>query len=65
MCGIFGIYNHRDAANLTYLGLHALQHRGQESAGISITDREIMRTSQGWDWSRLDAACRGRAGRPP
>lgn len=44
MCGIFGIYNHRDAANLTYLGLHALQHRGQESAGISCTDGEIMRT---------------------
>ena len=34
MCGIFGIYGHPEAANLTYLGLHALQHRGQESAGI-------------------------------
>lgn len=34
MCGVFGIYNHPEAANLTYLGLHALQHRGQESAGI-------------------------------
>ena len=34
MCGIFGIYNHSEAANLTYLGLYALQHRGQESAGI-------------------------------
>lgn len=33
-CGIFGIYGHEDAANLTYLGLYALQHRGQESAGI-------------------------------
>lgn len=44
MCGIFGVFNHRDAANLTYLGLHALQHRGQESAGISCTDGEIMRT---------------------
>lgn len=33
-CGIFGIYNHPDAARLTYYGLHALQHRGQESAGI-------------------------------
>ena len=44
MCGIFGIFNHRDAANLTYLGLHALQHRGQESAGISCTDGETMRT---------------------
>jgi amidophosphoribosyltransferase len=34
-CGVFGILNHRDAANLTYLGLYALQHRGQESAGIA------------------------------
>jgi len=34
MCGIFGIEGHDDAANLTYLGLYALQHRGQESAGI-------------------------------
>ncbi len=34
MCGIFGIINHKDAAQLTYLGLYALQHRGEESAGI-------------------------------
>lgn len=34
MCGIFGIYGHKDAARLTYLGLYALQHRGEESAGI-------------------------------
>jgi amidophosphoribosyltransferase len=34
MCGVFGIYDHPEAANLTYLGLHALQHRGQESAGV-------------------------------
>jgi len=33
-CGIFGIYNHPEAAVQTYYGLHALQHRGQESAGI-------------------------------
>ncbi len=38
MCGVFGIYGHPEAANLTYLGLHALQHRGQESAGIVTTD---------------------------
>ena len=38
MCGIFGIANHADAARLTYLGLYALQHRGQESAGISACD---------------------------
>src|SRR5437667_7084359 len=38
MCGIFGIANHSDAANMTYLGLYALQHRGQESTGISSSD---------------------------
>ncbi len=38
MCGVFGIYDHPEAANLTYLGLHALQHRGQESAGIVSND---------------------------
>ena len=37
-CGIFGIYNHPEAANLTYLGLYALQHRGQESCGIVSSD---------------------------
>lgn len=37
-CGIFGIYNHPQAAKLTYLGLYALQHRGQESAGIVTSD---------------------------
>jgi amidophosphoribosyltransferase len=37
-CGIFAIFGHPEAANLTYLGLHALQHRGQESAGIVTSD---------------------------
>jgi amidophosphoribosyltransferase len=37
-CGIFGIYGHTEAANLTYLGLYALQHRGQESVGIATSD---------------------------
>ena len=37
-CGIFGIYNHTEAANLTYLGLYALQHRGQEATGIVSSD---------------------------
>jgi len=37
-CGIFGIYNHPEAANMVYLGLYALQHRGQEAAGIVSSD---------------------------
>lgn len=37
-CGVFAIYGHPEAANLTYLGLYALQHRGQESAGIASSD---------------------------
>jgi amidophosphoribosyltransferase len=41
-CGVFGIYGHPDAANLTYLGLYALQHRGQESAGIASTDGKLL-----------------------
>jgi amidophosphoribosyltransferase len=43
-CGIFGIYNHREAANITYLGLYALQHRGQESAGITTSDGKWLHT---------------------
>src|SRR5438132_4708689 len=38
MCGIFGIANHSDASQMTYLGLYALQHRGQESTGMSSSD---------------------------
>ncbi|MEO8216222.1 MAG: amidophosphoribosyltransferase [Acidobacteriota bacterium] len=42
-CGVFGVLNHHDAANLVYLGLYALQHRGQESAGIAtISTRETV-----------------------
>jgi amidophosphoribosyltransferase len=37
-CGIFGVFNHPEASNLTYLGLYALQHRGQESCGIVSSD---------------------------
>ena len=44
MCGVFGIYGHPEAANLTYLGLHALQHRGQESAGIVTSDGSQLYT---------------------
>ncbi len=39
-CGVFGVYNHHEASTLCYYGLHALQHRGQESAGICTTDGE-------------------------
>ena len=37
-CGVFGVFGDPEAANLTYLGLHSLQHRGQEAAGIASTD---------------------------
>ena len=37
-CGIFGVYGHERASELTYLGLFALQHRGEESAGIVTSD---------------------------
>jgi amidophosphoribosyltransferase len=45
-CGVFGIFGHPEAANLTYLGLYALQHRGQESAGIVAADGHKMRVSR-------------------
>ena len=49
-CGIFGIFGHAEAANLTYLGLYALQHRGQESAGIATSDgqRLVAHKSMGY-----------------
>ena len=46
-CGLFGIYGHRDAARLTYLGLYALQHRGEEAAGIVSFDGRTMHTYKG------------------
>ncbi|MBZ5555648.1 MAG: amidophosphoribosyltransferase [Acidobacteriia bacterium] len=45
-CGVFGIFGHPEAANMTYLGLYALQHRGQESAGIAASDGERVRISR-------------------
>jgi amidophosphoribosyltransferase len=41
-CGVFGIYGHPEASNMSYLGLHALQHRGQESSGIVSSDRQHL-----------------------
>jgi len=43
-CGVFAIYGHPEAANLAYLGLYALQHRGQESAGIASCDTRDIHT---------------------
>ncbi len=42
-CGVFGVFGAPEAANLTYLGIHALQHRGQESAGIVASDGTLLR----------------------
>src|ERR1700683_3126955 len=42
-CGVFGIFGHPNAAELTYYGLYALQHRGQESAGIVACDGRQFR----------------------
>ena len=46
-CGLFGIFGHLEAAHLTYLGLHALQHRGQESAGIVSSDGSRLHVEKG------------------
>ena len=43
MCGVIGIYGHPEAANLAYLGLHALQHRGQDNAGMAVWDGDEAR----------------------
>src|SRR5881394_2916581 len=60
-CGVFGIYGHAEAARLTYLGMYALQHRGQESCGIVaangeqlISEREMGHVSESFDQARLD-----------
>jgi amidophosphoribosyltransferase len=60
-CGVFGIFGHPEAARLTYLGLYALQHRGQESCGIVASDGGELRleramglVSDAFDQSRLD-----------
>jgi amidophosphoribosyltransferase len=60
-CGIFGIVNHPEAARIAYLGIYALQHRGQESAGIASSDRQKLYLEKGmgyvadvFDGSRLE-----------
>jgi amidophosphoribosyltransferase len=60
-CGVFGIYGHTEAARLTYLGLYALQHRGQESCGIAVSngaqissERDMGYVSEAFDQARLD-----------
>jgi amidophosphoribosyltransferase len=45
-CGVFGIYGHAEAARMTYLGLYALQHRGQESCGIVASDGAELRSAR-------------------
>jgi amidophosphoribosyltransferase len=46
-CGIFGVWGHQDAAQLTYYGLHSLQHRGQEGTGIVVSDGKKLRGVKG------------------
>src|SRR5271169_4506289 len=46
-CGVFGVYGHPEATNLVYLGLYALQHRGQESAGIVSTKDDFLISHRG------------------
>src|SRR3989338_11394794 len=67
-CGVFGVFNHPDAAYLTYLGLYALQHRGEESAGIVVSDGKKMCSFRGmghvqevFDGNRLDYLAGDRA----
>lgn len=61
-CGIFGIFGHPEAANMTYLGLYALQHRGQESNGIAASDGEQVRNTRGMGYvaETFDGAALGR-----
>jgi len=47
VCGVFGVFGDEAAAELTYLGLYALQHRGQESAGMAVTDGRRIRIHKG------------------
>lgn len=60
-CGVFGIYGHAEAARMTYLGMYALQHRGQESCGIVVSnggqltsERDMGYVSEVFNQARLD-----------
>src|ERR1700745_3925812 len=73
MCGVFGICASQgvDVANLTYFGLYALQHRGQESAGIAVSDgarvmamKDMGLVNQVFDEPKL-SALPGRRGTAP
>src|ERR1051325_6970794 len=55
-CGVFGIFGHPEAANLAYLGLYALQHRGQESVGIATSDGERLQIHKGTGYVRYSTA---------
>lgn len=46
-CGIFGIWGHKDSVSMTYYGLHSLQHRGQEGAGIVVSNGEKLKMHKG------------------
>jgi amidophosphoribosyltransferase len=46
-CGVFGIWGHPNAAEITYYGLHSLQHRGQEGAGMVVTNGEVLKGLKG------------------
>ncbi|API91436.1 amidophosphoribosyltransferase [Virgibacillus pantothenticus] len=46
-CGVFGIWGHEKAAELTYYGLHSMQHRGQEGAGIVVSDGSQLKAHKG------------------
>jgi hypothetical protein len=62
-CGVFGVFNHADASALTVLGLHALQHRGQEAAGIVTSMASSTFPNGVWDWSaRISPASRSSTG---
>ncbi|MEH6986616.1 amidophosphoribosyltransferase [Cytobacillus firmus] len=46
-CGVFGIWGHQDASQITYYGLHSLQHRGQEGTGMVVTDGQKLKGMKG------------------